>query len=101
MSYFDDCDDKYEEMRDEGWRWGTPHTRSINLPKYKKNLRVVKEYAKGQVMIQVFSYGVYVAGCREGTKNGLVYGCRIGNATTDKHVKYVADFLNIKLIKAF
>ena len=99
MSYFDDCDDKYEEMRDEGWRWGTPHTRSIDLPKYKKNLRVMREYAKGQVMIQVFSYGTYVAGGVEKTKC-LIYADH-HSPTTHKHVKYVADFLNIKLIKAF
>ncbi len=100
MNYLDRADEAYEERRDEGWRWDEPHTRPIRLTKYKKNLRVVKEYAKGQVMIQVFSYGTYVAGCREGTEKGLVYA-EYNSPTTHKHVKYVADFLNLELIKAF
>jgi len=99
MSYSDRADDRYEEMRDEGWRWGTPHTRSIDVKKYKQNLRADKEYIQGEIHIQVYSYDTHVATGKvcEGTLTQRQWH----SATTQKHVNHVASLLGMKVVKLF
>jgi hypothetical protein len=99
QDYFDDCDDKYEEMRDEGWRWGEPHTRPIRLPKYKKNLRADREYVNGETYIQVYSYDTHVAHGKEA--GGILTQPQWYSATTQKHVNHVASLLGMKVVKLF
>lgn len=101
MSYFDDCDDAYEEMRDEGWRWGTPHTREVELPKYKKNLRVEKEYVQGSYIHKVYSYDTLVAEYKEGEPMIQYDWSHITKATasTQKHINYVARRFGLTVIK--
>jgi len=99
MNYLDKADESYEEMRDEGWRWGEPHTRSIDMKKYKQNLRVYSEYVNGETYIQVYSYDTHVAHGKE--SKGILIQAQWHSATTQKHVNHVASLLGMKVVKLF
>ena len=99
MNILDEADEAYEEMRDEGWRWGEPHTRSIDVQKYKQNLRAEKEYVNGEVYIQVYSYDTHVASGKEA--EGTLTQRQWYSATTQKHVNHVASLLGMKVVKLF
>jgi len=98
MNTFDRADETYEEMRDEGWRWGEPHTKSVPMNKYKANLRVEKEYIQGKNYIQVYSYDTHVA---SGIEGGALTQAQYFSQTTSKHVNYVAKELNMELVKLY
>ena len=98
MNILDEADEAYEEMRDEGWRWGEPHTRPIRLTKYKQNLRVYSEYVNGETYIQVYSYDTHVA---SGIEGDALSQRQYFSQTTSKHVNYVAKELNMKVVKDY
>ena len=99
MNILDKADEAYEEMRDEGWRWGEPHTRSIDMKKYKQNLRVYSEYVNGETYIQVYSYDTHVASGKEA--EGTLTQRQWHSGTTQKHVNHVASLLGMKVVKLF
>ena len=59
----------------------------IKFPKYKENLRMIGD--------DVWSYSTNVARKEDDKLIQLGYW----SVTTQKHINYVADFLNLKLIK--
>ena len=98
MHYLDRADETYEEMRDEGWRWGEPRTKSVPMNKYKANLRVEREYIQGKNYIQVYSYDTHVA---SGIEGDALSQRQYFSRTTSKHVNYVAKELNMKVVKDY
>ena len=59
----------------------------MNLTKYKQNLRIIED--------KVFSYNTHVATIEKGLLKQLGYW----STTTQKHINYVANQLNLTLIK--
>ena len=92
--YFDDCDDAYEEMRDEGWRLGTPHTREIELPKYKKSLRLEREYIQGRYIHNVYSYNNLVAEITNGELLQVGWWSKL----TQRHINHIVKHFKISTI---
>lgn len=91
----DRADEAYEQMRDDGWMWGTPHTKDCTLEKYNKNLLVQKEYVQGKWRHKVYSYETLVATFEEGKPlRQLGYW----SVTTQKHINYVAREFGIATI---
>ena len=101
MNYLDRADDAYEEMRDEGWRWGRPYTKLIELPRYKQNLRLEKEYIQGDYVYKVYSYDTLVAEYVEGKPMVQFDWSHVTKATstTQKHINYVANHLGVEVVK--
>ena len=98
MGLLEKADHDYEMYRDDGWMWGVPHTREIDLPKYKQNLSVRKEYhgSYGWRII-VKSYDTEVA-C--GLENvGTLVVPQWHSKTTSKHINYVAEQLGMEVKK--
>tara|TARA_R110002012_G_C11483116_1_gene595308 strand:+ start:409 stop:744 length:336 start_codon:yes stop_codon:yes gene_type:complete len=94
MSYLDRADEVYEMYRDDGHLWGVPHTKTIDLPKYKQSLSVRKEYHGSQGWrIVVKSYETDVAWGLEDVGNLLV--TEYHSPTTSKHISYVAEQLGM------
>jgi len=58
------------------------------LPKYRENLRIING-------TDIYSYSTRVAQIKDGELH--VYGW--WSRTTSKHINYVANFLNLKLIE--
>jgi len=81
------ADGAYEQMRDDGWMWGTPHTKDYPLPKYKQNLRVDKLYIEGKNEYRVYSYNTHVASISGNTLTQHGYWSK----TTQKHINYVVN----------
>ena len=101
MNYLDRADDVYEEMRDEGWRWGEPHTRRVELPRYKQNLRLEKVEYKGGNVYKVYSYNTLVA--ESFNEISLIQHdwshVTRATSTTQKHINYVANHLGLRVVK--
>jgi hypothetical protein len=94
MGLLEKADHDYEMYRDDGHMWGVPHTREIDLPKYKQNLMVRKEYLgpKGWRII-VKSYETDVAWGFESLGSLVVSDYH--SPTTSKHISYVAEQLGM------
>ena len=94
MGLLERADDDYEMYRDDGYMWGVPHTKPIDLPKYKQNLSVRKEYngAYGWRII-VTSYGTKVASGLENVGSLVVSSYH--SPTTSKHISYEAEQLGM------
>ena len=94
MGLLERADDDYEMYRDDGYMSGVPHTKQIDLPKYKQNLSVRKEYngAYGWRII-VTSYGTKVASGLENVGSLVVSSYH--SPTTSKHISYVAEQLGM------
>ena len=94
MGLLEKADHDYEMYRDDGYMWGVPHTRKIDLPKYKQNLMVRKEYLgpKGWRII-VKSYETDVAWGWEHV--GTLVVPKWHSPTTSKHINYVAEHLDM------
>jgi|TARA_R100000084_G_scaffold64432_1_gene28026 hypothetical protein len=94
MGLLEKADHDYEMYRDDGYMWGVAHTREINLPKYKQNLSVRKEYngAYGWRII-VTSYGTEVASGLENVGSLVVSSYH--SPTTSRHISYVAEQLGM------
>lgn len=90
----DRADDAYEQQRDDGWMWDNPQIKDLSLPKYKHNLRVAKLYIEGRNQYRVYSYNTHVATIEGDTLQQHGYW----SVTTQKHINYVADVLNITTI---
>jgi len=74
--------------------WGVPHTRQINLPKYKQNLKVRKEDTGTHgYRIIVKSYDTDVAWGFEDV--GTLVVTEYHSPTTSKHISYVAEHLGM------
>ena len=86
---------EFEELRDEGWRWGIPYTTEVRLPKYKKNLRVEKVAEQGGWIYYIYSYDTLVATC---IKNQPLKQLGYWSTTTRKHINYVAQYFGISTI---
>jgi len=88
-------DMEFEELRDEGWRWGIPYTTEVRLPKYRKNLRVEKVAEQGGWIYYIYSYDTLV-----GTwiKNQPLKQLGYWSVTTQKHINYVAQYFGINTI---
>ena len=91
---FERADETYEQNRDDGYMWGNPHTKGYPLPKYKKNLRVEELYIEGRNQYRVYSYNTHVATIDGVTLKQHGYW----SMTTQKHINYVADALNVTTI---
>ena len=100
MGLLEKADHDYEMYRDDGWMWGVPHTRWIQLPKYKQNLSVRKEYmgADGWRIV-VKSYDTDVAVGWEDSSELLV--TEWYSRTTSKHINYVAKELDMYIKKLY
>ena len=100
MGLLEKADHDYEMYRDDGWMWGVPHTRWIQLPKYKQNLSVRKEYmgADGWRIV-VKSYDTDVAVGWEDSSELLV--TEWYSRTTSKHINYVAKELDMYVKKLY
>ena len=100
MGLLEKADHDYEMYRDDGWMWGVPHTREIDLPKYKQNLSVRKEYhgSYGWRII-VKSYDTEVASGLENVGNLVVSSYH--SPTTSKHINYVAEQLGLTIKKCY
>tara|TARA_R100000900_G_scaffold117434_1_gene92364 strand:+ start:1001 stop:1336 length:336 start_codon:yes stop_codon:yes gene_type:complete len=94
MGLLERADEMYEMYRDDGHLWGVPHTREIDLPKYKQNLSVRKEYygSYGWRII-VKSYDTDVAWGLENLGSLVVSDYH--SPTTSKHIRYVAEQLGM------
>jgi len=94
MGLLERADEVYEMYRDDGHMWGVPHTREIDLPKYKQNLSVRKEYygSYGWRII-VKSYDTDVAWGLENL--GSLVVSEYHSPTTSKHINYVAEQLGM------
>ena len=94
MGLLEKADHDYEMYRDDGYLWGVPHTREIDLPKYKQNLSVRKEYygSYGWRII-VKSYETDVAWGLENLGSLVVSDYH--SPTTSKHISYVAEQLGM------
>ena len=94
MGLLEKADHDYEMYRDDGWMWGVPHTKRINLPKYKQNLEVRKEYmgADGWRIV-VKSYDTDVAWGFESLGSLVVSDYH--SPTTSRHISYVAEQLGM------
>tara|TARA_Y100000592_G_scaffold70_1_gene128 strand:+ start:335 stop:637 length:303 start_codon:yes stop_codon:yes gene_type:complete len=100
MGLLEKADHDYEMYRDDGHMWGVPHTRKIDLPKYKQNLSVRKEYhgSYGWRII-VKSYDTEVA-C--GLENvGTLVVTKWYSPTTSKHINYAAEQLGMAVKKLY
>tara|TARA_Y100000004_G_scaffold149573_1_gene171524 strand:+ start:182 stop:484 length:303 start_codon:yes stop_codon:yes gene_type:complete len=100
MGLLERADEVYEMYRDDGHLWGVPHTREIDLPKYKQNLKVRKEYmgADGWRIV-VKSYDTDVAVGWEDSSELLVTNWY--SRTTTKHINYVARELDMYVKKLY
>jgi hypothetical protein len=100
MGLLERADDDYEMYRDDGYMWGVPHTRKIDLPKYKQNLMVRKEYLgpKGWRII-VKSYETDVAWGWEHI--GTLVVPKWHSPTTSKHINHVAKQLGMEVRKMY
>ena len=100
MGLLERADDDYEMYRDDGYMWGVPHTRDIDLPRYKQNLSVRKEYygSYGWRII-VTSYDTEVAWGLENLGSLVVSDYH--SPTTSKHINYVAEQLGMKVEKQY
>ena len=100
MGLLERADDDYEMYRDDGYMWGVPHTRDIDLPRYKQNLSVRKEYhgSYGWRII-VTSYDTEVASGLENV--GTLVTSKWHSRTTSKHINYVAEQLGMKVEKQY
>ena len=100
MGLLERADDDYEMYRDDGYMWGVPHTRDIDLPRYKQNLKVRKEYhgSYGWRII-VTSYDTDVASGHENV--GTLVASKWYSPTTSKHINYVAEQLGMKVEKQY
>ena len=94
MGLLERADEMYEMYRDDGHLWGVPHTREIDLPKYKQNLSVRKEYygSYGWRII-VKSYDTDVAWGFESLGSLIVSDYH--SPTTSRHISYVAEQLGM------
>ena len=94
MGLLERADEMYEMYRDDGHLWGVPHTREIDLPKYKQSLSVRKEYygSYGWRII-VKSYDTDVAWGLENLGSLVVSDYH--SPTTSKHIRYVAEQLGM------
>ena len=96
MGLLEKADHDYEMYRDDGWMWGVPHTKQIDLPKYKQNLKVRKEYNGGYGWrIIVKSYETDVAFGWEGV--GTLIVPKWHSPTTSKHISYAAEQLGMEV----
>lgn len=100
MGLLEKADHDYEMYRDDGYMWGVPHTKSIDLPKYKQNLSVRKEFcgSNGWKII-VKSYDTDVAWGFESLGSLVVTDWH--SPTTSKHINYVAEHLDMKVRKLY
>ena len=94
MGLLERADDDYEMYRDDGYMWGVPHTRDIDLPRYKQNLKVRKEYhgSYGWRII-VTSYDTDVAWGLENLGSLVVSDWH--SPTTSRHINYAAEQLGM------
>ena len=100
MNYLDRADEVYEEMRDEAWL--SPPKEVIDLPRYKQNLRLVKTIYNGSPSVySVYSYDTLVAESFNGTSLIQYDWSHVTRATstTQKHINYVANLLELKVVK--
>jgi len=100
MGLLERADDDYEMYRDDGHMWGVPHTRDIDLPRYKQNLKVRKEYhgSYGWRII-VTSYDTDVASGLENV--GTLVAPKWHSRTTSKHINYAAEQLGMAVKKLY
>ena len=100
MGLLERADEVYEMYRDDGHLWGVPHTKYFDLPKYKQNLRVRKEYmgADGWRIV-VKSYDTDVAVGWEDSSELLV--TEWYSRTTSKHINYAAKELDMYIKKLY
>jgi len=100
MGLLERADDDYEMYRDDGYMWGVPHTRDIDLPRYKQNLKVRKEYhgSYGWRII-VTSYHTEVASGLENV--GTLVVPKWYSPTTSKHINYVGEQLGMEVVKQY
>ena len=100
MGLLERADEVYEMYRDDGHMWGVPHTKQIDLLKYKQNLKVRKEYmgADGWRIV-VKSYDTDVAVGWEDSSELLV--TEWYSRTTTKHINYVARELDMYVKKLY
>ena len=100
MGLLERADEVYEMYRDDGHMWGVPHTREIDLPKYKQNLSVRKEYygSYGWRII-VKSYDTDVAWGLENL--GSLVVSEYHSPTTSKHINHVAKQLGMEVRKMY
>jgi len=100
MGLLERADEVYEMYRDDGHLWGVPHTREIDLPKYKQNLSVRKEFNGSQGWrIIVKSYETDVAWGWEHV--GTLVVTKHYSPTTSKHINYVAEQLEMTVKKLY
>ncbi len=100
MGLLEKADHDYEMYRDDGYMWGVPHTREIDLPKYKQNLSVRKEYnGSDGWRIIVKSYDTDVAFGWEHV--GTLVVTKYYSRTTSKHISYVAEQLGMAVKKLY
>ena len=94
MGLLERADHDYEMYRDDGHLWGVPYTKSVDLPKYKQNLSVRKEFcgSNGWKII-VKSYGTDVAWGFEIIGSLVVSDWH--SPTTSKHINYAAEQLGM------
>ena len=100
MGLLEKADHDYEMYRDDGYLWGVPHTREIDLPKYKQNLSVRKEYYGsygGRIIVK--SYETDVAWGWEHV--GTLVAPKWYSPTTSKHVNYAAEQLDMEVKKLY
>jgi len=94
MGLLERADEVYEMYRDDGHLWGVPHTRDIDLPKYKQNLKVRKEFCGSHGWrIIVKSYDTDVAWGFESLGSLVVSDYH--SPTTSRHISYVAEQLGM------
>ena len=94
MNYLDRADEAYEERRDEAWM----NIEIIQLDKYKSSLTATREREGGDYRINVFSYETLVA---TGLEGGALIQSQWYSTTTSKHINYVAQELNMKVVKLY
>ena len=100
MGLLEKADHDYEMYRDDGYMWGVPHTRKIDLPKYKQNLSVRKEYNGGYGWRTIVtSYETDVAFGWEGV--GTLVVTKHYSRTTSKHINYAAKQLDMEVKKLY
>ena len=100
MGLLERADDDYEMYRDDGYMWGVPHTRKIDLPKYKQNLMVRKEYhGSDGWKIVVKSYETDVAWGWEHV--GTLVVPKHHSTTTSKHINHAAKHLGMEVKKLY
>ena len=100
MGLLERADEVYEMYRDDGHLWGVPHTKSIDLPKYKQNLSVRKEFCgSNRLRIIVKSYETDVAWGWEHV--GTLVVTKHYSPTTSKHINYVAEQLEMTVKKLY